>query len=48
MECLNNPDGLVNLQAMVGQLAARGLLEDKSIPIVLGKALTVSEATLYS
>jgi len=47
MECLSNPDGLVNLQAMVNQLAARGFLEDKSIPIVLGKAHTVAEATLY-
>ena len=47
MECLNNPDGLVNLQAMVDQLATKDLLEDKTIPIVLGKAPTVSEATLY-
>ena len=41
MECLSNADGLVNLQAMVGQLAAKGLLEDKSIPIVLGMVPTV-------
>jgi len=47
MECLNNPDGLVNLQTMVDQMAAKGFLEDKSIPIVLGKAPTVPEATLY-
>jgi hypothetical protein len=39
MECLSNADGLVNLKAMVGQLAAKGLLEDKSIPIVLGRFL---------
>jgi hypothetical protein len=47
MECLKNPDGLVNLQEMAGQLAAKGLLEDKSIPIVLGKAPTVSGSTLF-
>lgn len=46
MERLNNADGLVNLPAMVDQLAAKGLLEDKSIPIVLGEAPTASEATL--
>jgi hypothetical protein len=47
MECLNHPDGLLNLRAMVDQMDAKGFLEDKSIPIVLGKVSTVSEATLY-
>jgi hypothetical protein len=47
MECLNHPDGLLNLQAMVDQMTTKAFLEDKSIPIVLGRVSTVSEATLY-
>jgi hypothetical protein len=41
MECLNNADGLLNLQTMVDQMTAIGLLEDKSIPIVLGKGIAL-------
>jgi hypothetical protein len=43
MDNLNNLDGLVNLRAMVDQLAAKGFPEDKSIPIVLGKVFVVAE-----